>query len=405
MKVVAGQVTDERGSFIAVVAAFCLVGMGVVGQMYVTIPLIPRISAAWQVTPEVAVWATSAFAIAYACGSLASGPLSNRWGRRSVMVTGVVVMAVATALVPLATSLGTGSLLRALQGLPAGVFVPMVYAHLSATIPRRRLPLALTMVSASMGGTVVMGQVQAQLIEAAFGWRAVFWITAPLVLAGAVAVHRVMRPTAALSSPADLRGGEAVRSLNPPVRLMPLYAITLLVAGSLTAIYTAVQLYGPAEVVADQGAMLALRASALPALLCAVLIAPVLGRRFPIDVRVIGAFTVAAAGMTGTALFAGSAIGVGAALFVFMIGISTAGPALVQAVGSGAGAKQTTAIAGYGFMLNIGGGIGAQLPLLFTDFADLALLVAVVLGGAIVFLVVRRRSSRAARRDRTTPFE
>ena len=388
MKVAPGRETIERRQFIALVATFCLVGMVIVGQLYAAIPLIPRISAAWQVTPGSAAWATSAFAIAYACGSLASGPLSNRWGRRSVMVTGAVVMAVATALVPLATSLGTGSLVRAMQGLPAGAFVPMAYAHLSATLPRRRLPLALTLVSASMGGTVVLGQVQAQLIESAFGWRAVFWLTAPLVVVGAVAVHRVMGPTAQPTPAGETRGGETLHSVSPPVRLMPLYGITLLVAGSLTAIYTGVQLYGPAALVANQGALLGLRASVLPALLCAVLIAPVLGRRLSVDTRVVGAFTVAAAGMAGATLLADSPIGVGAALFILMIGISTAGPALVQAIGSGAGAKQTTAIAGYGFMLNIGGGIGAQLPPLFDDLAALALTIAGILACAVVYLGV-----------------
>ena len=66
------------------VATLALVGMVVVGQLYVTIPLMPQIGAAWHTSQETAAWATSAFALAYAVGSLASGYLSNR-GRGRVV--------------------------------------------------------------------------------------------------------------------------------------------------------------------------------------------------------------------------------------------------------------------------------------------------------------------------------
>ncbi|MGW7002577.1 MFS transporter [Streptomyces sp. NPDC054933] len=389
---------DHRAPFAATVATICLVGMVAVGQLYVTIPLMPRMSGAWGVSQASAAWTTTTFAVAYACGSLQSGPLSNRYGRRAVMTVSTAAMAFATALVPCATSLGTGSAFRALQGLLAGAFVPMAYSYLSARVPARRLPLALTTVSCCRGGTVVIGQVEAQLLQSAFGWRAVFWITAPLLLLGAGATARVLLPDPAraprLAAPGPASG------VGRPVRRLPLYLVTLTVAGSLTALYTGVQLYGPKELVGHDGAMLALRASGLPALLASVLAAPLLGR-IRASRRAAGGSAVAAAGLLGAALGANNVIGLGVALFVFMLGLANVGPALVQTIGSGAGAAQTTAIAVYGFMLNLGGGVGAQLPPPLGNLSVLALVLAAVLAVTVAVISLAARSSgepvRAAR--------
>ena len=56
MEVLTGREAIDRRQFIAIGATFCPVGMVVVGQLYVAIPLIPRISAAWHVTPGTAAW-------------------------------------------------------------------------------------------------------------------------------------------------------------------------------------------------------------------------------------------------------------------------------------------------------------------------------------------------------------
>lgn len=382
--------------FAATVATMAAVGVVVVGQMYVTIPMMPQLGAAWHTSQVGTTWATTAFAVAYAVGSLASGRLSTRYGLRAVMVVSILAMAVATLVVPLGDSLAVGGALRAVQGLLAGAFVPMAYAYLSARIPARRLPLALTTVSCAMGGTVVFGQVESQLLVAAFGWRSVFLITAPLLVLGAALVWKVVRPDPV----GDLAVGarqDLARTKTPRSRLVSLYTVTLAVAGSLTAIYTGVQLYGPAELVASDDAMLLLRTSALPGLLASVLLAPVLGA-IVAHRRVTGGFVVAAAGMLGVALFADDVFGLGAALLLFVLGISAVGPALVQAVGDAAEGGQFSAIARYGFMLNLGGGAGALLPSLVPDLAGLALLVAGIIGAAVAVMVFAHRSSSRRRR-------
>ncbi|MFD9968651.1 MFS transporter [Streptomyces sp. NPDC059015] len=388
------EATSKTAPLAATVATVSLMGVLVVGQMYVTIPLMPQIADAWQVPTASAALSTTAFALAHAVGSLVSGPLSNRWGRRTVMVANVLAMAVVTALVPLVPDLRTGVALRALQGLFAGSFIPMAYAYVHARVAKESVPLALTVVSACMGATVVLGQVEAQLLESLLGWTAVFWVTVPLLLAGAAVTWRVLLPdppfVPAVVRPAADR--DATRGALSG-RVVPLYLVILVGAGALTALYTGVELYGPPEVADSGAAMLALRASALPALVIAVLLAPALGR-FRASHRAFGALAVTGAAMLAVGWGGGDAVLLGGALFVFMLGFSTLGPALIQAVGSQAGAAQTTAIALYGFTLNVGAGAGAQLPGLFDGFGQLALALAVALAVAAFGVGLAVRAAR-----------
>ncbi|MEV4441288.1 MFS transporter [Streptomyces sp. NPDC049577] len=389
----------EQAPFGATVTVMAVVAVLVVGQTFVTIPLMSRLGSAWGVSEATAAWSTTAFAVAYACGSLVSGPLSNRYGRRAVMVVSIAGMAVATALVPLAGNLPSGAALRALQGALAGSFVPMSYAYLAERVDPRRLPLALTTVNCASGASVVIGQVEAQLFDSALGWRAVFLISAPLLALAAAATWKVMLP-GIVRVPEGAATGAAPAPTGPGIhrsaRLWPLYTITLTVVGGLTAIYTGVQLYGPSAVVDDHGTMLALRASALPAMVLAVLISPMLGR-IPALRRLIGALAVSAAGMIGVALTTGSVVGLGVTLFVFVIGITTVGPAIVQGIGDGTGtAARATGIAIYGFVLNLGSGLGAQVPLALGKLSGLALLLAAVFVIGIGLVAFAGRAARRA---------
>ncbi|MDQ8707262.1 MFS transporter [Streptomyces sp. LHD-70] len=382
--------------FAATVVMMSVVAALVVGQTFVTIPLMPELAGAWGVPQGSVAWTTSAFAIAYACGSLASGPLSQRYGTRAVLTGCVAALAVATALVPLAPDLTWASALRALQGVVAGSFVPMSYAYLGERVPQHRLPLALTTVNCAASSTVVTGQLLGQVVGSALGWRAVFLVCAPLLAVGALAVRKVMLPDPprAPRTSATAAGGGARVLVSS--RLLPLYVVTLPLVGSLTTIYTAVQLYGPAELVGDSGAMLSLRASALPAMVVAVLLAPLLGR-IPALPRAALSLVVAAGGLAATASTGDSTLALGAALFVFVLAISTVGPAVVQAIGASAGAARGIAIAVYGFVLNLGSGIGAQLPLAIEDLGSVALITAGFLAVCVLLVTFAHRSAKRRR--------
>lgn len=374
------------------VTTVALVAMVLAGQGYATIPLMPQLGAEWGVSTSAAAWATSVFAITYACSSLFSGTLADRFGRRRTLVGALLVMAAATLLLPLAGSMAVGCTLRGVQGAMAGFFAPVVYTYLGERIGPPRLPLALTVVSCALGGTLVLGQIGAQYVESVLDWTWVFWLSAPLLALGALAVRRVMAADAPRPAGGAVRAGSAVRAVLGTVTVLPLLATALVVLGGVTAVYTAVELFGPAGLGENADAMLALRASALPALVLAVLLTPKLSVVPPLA-RAAGALALTGLAMLGAALARDSGWWLATALFVAVLGASAAGPALVEAVGRATGPARATGMALYSFVLNVGAGLGALLPGAVGSggFATLAGIVAGALAAGVLLVVLATR--------------
>jgi predicted MFS family arabinose efflux permease len=383
------QTAPGPAGFGVTVTTVAVVGMIMASQAYASIPLMPQLAAEWDVTTPTAAWATTLFAITYACSSLFSGTLADRFGRRRTVTVSLLVMAGATLLVPVAGSMAAGCTLRAVQGAMAGFFAPVVYTYLSERIAPPRLPLALTVVSCSLGGTLVIGQISAQYLESTLNWTWVFWTSAPLLALGAAAIHWVMVPDvprAAGSSP--VRALASMRTVLANVPVLPLLLTALVVLGGVTAVYTGVQLYGPAGLGDNADGMLALRASALPALVLAVLLTPKLSGIPPLR-RAAGALALAGLGMAGAAFADDSAWGLATALFVVVLGGSAAGPALVEAVGRATGSARATGIALYSFVLNVGAGAGALLPgEISGGFVPLSVTIAVAFAAGVLLVAV-----------------
>lgn len=99
-----------------------------VGQLYVTLPLAPALASRWQITTGQAAWVGSAFGFAYAAGFLLLGRLSDRVGRRTVLLFSLLATAVASVLVAVSMHFGMLLAARALQGLVAAAFPPAALA-------------------------------------------------------------------------------------------------------------------------------------------------------------------------------------------------------------------------------------------------------------------------------------
>jgi MFS transporter, YNFM family, putative membrane transport protein len=79
-----------------VILALSLCGLLVPSQLYVSITLITPISSTFEVSPEMALWVGSAFGFAYAVGFVVFGPQSDRYGRKKVLVSGLLALALST---------------------------------------------------------------------------------------------------------------------------------------------------------------------------------------------------------------------------------------------------------------------------------------------------------------------
>lgn len=390
------------------VGAVCAVGILVVGQLYVVLPVLNRLAVDWETSKAAATWTTTAFGLAYGAGFLVTGPLSDRWGRRPVIVGGLLATVLSSLIVALAPGLGAGLAARILQGLTASFFAPAAFAYLSERIAPERRIFALTCLTSSFLGAGVVAQVLAQLIGNTWGWHAIFvaGAIAFAVSAGVLWVVLTDEPDAG-EKPKEAFGGfaGALRTVFAPFgallrqpRLVLLYASCLAVLGSFVGIYTGIQLAPPEGVGSSNGALLALRASAIPAMIAIPLLAGRLGVIAP-STRVISALGLAGIAAAITAVPFGG-IWVALWLLVFVAAIAVAAPAAVQAIAAQAGAARGAATALYTFALFVGASAGPQVANLVAHkgYSSVALAIAALalIGAALAYASTRVRIAEPA---------
>lgn len=343
------------------VALLTTLGILVVGQMYTVLAMLAPMADSLATTPTQATWTATAFGFAYAAGFLIAGPLSDRYGPRTVITGGLMGATVTTLAVSAAPSLTWAVTLRVMQGLTAATFAPSAFSYIAAHIAPHRRGIALTCVTSGMLAAAVLMQIGAQVVAAGLGWRMVFVLSAALIALSLWPVRRILRPTAAPdSAPSLLQAFAAVPRLLRRPRLVALYVATITLMAAFVAVYTAVVVAGPPDVAGDTAALLALRASALPALVAVPLLTSVL-HRLAAPVRVVLAMSVAAGAVAAGSALGGDVRFLALALLVFVAAVAAAAPAVVEIVHTMASHVRGAGVALYACSMFLGASLGPQL--------------------------------------------
>ncbi len=344
--------------------ALCAVGVLVVGQLYVVLPLLSDLASAWGTSRAAITWTTTAFGLAYGAGFLVTGPLSDAHGRRPVIVIGLLLTALTTLAVTAASTLTMGIGLRVVQGATASFFAPAALSYLAERIaPERRLA-ALTWLTSSFLAAGVIGQVYGDAVSSVLGWRAVFVFGAGGFVVAAFILGRLLAPgeRAPTAGPREI-AGRFTRLLGSP-QLVLMYLGCLAILGVFVALYTGIQLHPPRDLGDSPAALLTLRASALPAMVAVPLLA---GRLAAVDpVRRLSLALLAAAVAAVASVFPLGALWLGGVLMIFVAAVAIAAPAAVQAIGASAGSARGTATALYTFALFVGASAGPQVANAFS---------------------------------------
>ncbi|MFE2065264.1 MFS transporter [Streptomyces sp. NPDC059467] len=377
------------------IALLTALGVLMVGQMYTVLALLHPMATTLGTAPEQVTWTATAFGFAYAAGFLLAGPLADRYGSRAVTTTGLVAATATTLAVGAAPDLPTAIALRGLQGLTAATFAPSALSYVVHHIAPQRRGTALTCITSGMFGAAVLLQIGAQAVAAGLGWRAVFWIGAVLMALGVLPVRRILRPTVRHGTGGGLRQAFAAmpRLLGRP-RLVALYLSTVLLMSSFVAVYTVVAIAGPPGIAGNSSAILALRASALPALVAVPLLAPVL-QRPAAPLRAVLAFVLAALAVAAGSFPGPRSVPLAVALLLFVAAVAAAAPAVVETINAAAPHARGAAVALYGCSMFIGASLGPQLTGALTGlgFGGIlrAIAAALALGGLLALPALRGR--------------
>ncbi|MFI8914142.1 DHA2 family efflux MFS transporter permease subunit [Streptomyces sp. NPDC053513] len=165
-------------------------------------------------------WIVDAYVLLVAMLLLSGGVFADRFGRKRVYLTGVVVFTAASVLCSLAPSLGWLVAGRVLQGVGAAALSPASLALLTAAhpVPQERIK-AIGLWAGFSGIGLAAGPVAGGVLTDAFGWPAIFLVNLPI---GAVLLL------------AGLRGLEETRNPSAPAIDVPGTVLSVLGVGVLT---------------------------------------------------------------------------------------------------------------------------------------------------------------------------
>jgi predicted MFS family arabinose efflux permease len=224
------------------------------GQLLLMVPLLPRMARELAVPEAMIGTAVAVESAMMALLALLVGPLSDRVGRRRILLAGAAMMAAALALHLLAVDFRAFVLVRALAGVAGGTLSGAAVSYLGDLFPYARRGWANGWVMSGMAFGLVAGIPLGSLLAATFGFRAAFAAFAVLSGCAALLIWRVVPQPAIQRAPEPVRPARVLRQyaqlLSRREVLTACAAAGLLFAG--TALFL---LYFPAWLESARGAV------------------------------------------------------------------------------------------------------------------------------------------------------
>jgi MFS family permease len=179
-------------------------------------------------SPVAAGLAVGAYGLTQAVLQQPFGWLSDRWGRKPVLLLGLALFAVGGVVAALAETMTALIAGRALQGCGAIAGVAMALAA-DVTRPERR-PVIMAIIGIGIGGAFLLSMALSVPLATLLGLEGLFWLTALLAVLGMALVLTL--PTPPLPEPeADTEGSAAAL----PVWLLALSVFLL--HGAMTLLF------------------------------------------------------------------------------------------------------------------------------------------------------------------------
>ncbi|MCI4657066.1 DHA2 family efflux MFS transporter permease subunit [Cryobacterium zhongshanensis] len=165
--------------WLAIVASSLPMFMATLDNLVVTGAL-PVINRDLGASIEELQWVINAYSLSFATFMLMAVALGDRFGRRTVFLTGIAIFTVASALSALSVEPWQLIAARAIQGVGAAALMPLSLTLLVGSVSDRLRPAAIGIWGGISGLGVALGPLIGGAVIEGWNWQAIFWLNVPL---------------------------------------------------------------------------------------------------------------------------------------------------------------------------------------------------------------------------------
>lgn len=167
-------------------------------------PSLPELALHFDASPTLVQLTISLNMLAFGLAQLVHGPLSDRYGRRPVLLASLVAVAVLCLACSAAQSIGQLIAARILLGIAAAAEAVIGLAILKDLYDEREQVRALALLGTVIGVAPALAPIAGGYLLVHFGWRSNFYVIAVGALA-AFAVAKALLPESTVADPGALR--------------------------------------------------------------------------------------------------------------------------------------------------------------------------------------------------------
>lgn len=170
----------------SILVGVCLALMAVIASVTGLNVAQPQVAVSLGASQSEVLWVINIYAITLAALLLPLGALGDRWGRKPVMIGGILIFAAANLLSALTPSTEMLLVARFLSGVGAALIMPVTLATITSTFPEEDRAQGVGIWTAVAGGGGILGMFLSAVLVDFLNWRWLFVL--PIVLSGVALV-------------------------------------------------------------------------------------------------------------------------------------------------------------------------------------------------------------------------
>lgn len=349
------SVININDSLLSVILFWC--GLVIVASNYITIPMMPILSQSFQAGISQVAWSGTAFSLFYAIGCLFTGPLSDRFGRKTIIIVGLLLLALTTEVLPMGSSLSWLIIWRGLEGLAASSFAPVVVAYIIEKFAPQKRGTIVGIVSSSFLVSAIIGQIASSYLSQHFSWQSVFYVFGFFYVITAIVVAMFVPSVSKKANQNHLHSMfRNFFQLFFSRNLFKVYVIAIMLLLTFVAFYSVLGEYLVEKFALNSSDIFNVRVVGIFGMLLAPF-AGQLANKFTIERLLKYALALALVGMLLVGMSQNLTFLVMMSV-IFVGGIALTVPTLINLVGQLGEEKHSLAVSLYTFVLFIGASLG-----------------------------------------------